>query len=150
MGCFIYEKLPKLNLHFLRNGRFNGSTRCATNKCPGRFTSSCFSTSVGHPGPWEMDQWTGTSLLWHRICTESFLFDKKILQYAIKVKNHLRDQNEMFLILIKLSIHMARIGLLYSIDDRDPTYLLESIGRVEPAHFHRPSIPGLPTSRPSS
>ena len=41
----------------------------------------------------------------------------------------------MFLILIKLSIHMARIGLLYSIDDKDPSYILESIGRVESIVF---------------
>ena len=35
----------------------------------------------------------------------------------------------MILIFFKLSIHLARIGLLYSIHEKEPSYLLESIGR---------------------
>ena len=42
----------------------------------------------------------------------------------------------MFLILFKLSIHLARIGLLYSIDQKDLSQILESIGMVDFTTVH--------------
>ena len=46
-------------------------------------------------------------------------------------ETHYRDKNAMILIFFKLIIHLTRIGLLYSFDEKQPNHLLESIGRAD-------------------
>ena len=124
-GCFIYAFFIKLMLLFPRKGHFKRFRRCWPDLALLAFASSCFQLTIMCHKLWLIE-------LWKSFCTESFLFDIKFLQAYIKrQQTHNRNRDVMILIFFKLIIHLARIGLLYSINDEEPSHLLESIDRVE-------------------
>ena len=114
---------------FPRKGHFRRFHRCGNNFIRITFSPSCFESTV-------MCHKYGRIELWKGFCPESFLFDIKFLQYHIKhQKTHYRNRDIMILIFFKLFIHLARIGLLYSINDKEPSNLLESIDRLNSVIF---------------